>query len=252
MRTLSVTVVSISVLAIATAAFAAVNRVSVETKGEQRCILSNGIPDHETGQFPNSGNPNQISEQTVTFCVARSPEKGTVAEPARTIGIAKNGVTIRPGTADWYDSTSPRGHSRDRSSGWNLDGVGSGQLGVDFQNAHVGPLGDYHYHAMPDALKGTASETFVGYAADGFEIHYTGASAVSSWQLKSGSRATAPFGQFDGTYNQDFEHVAGSGNLDQCNGTEVDGKYLYFATDSYPFFPRCIYGTQITELGDGP
>lgn len=235
--------------AIATAAYAATNKVSVKNTAGDRCIISNGIPDHPTGQFPTNGNPNRISTQDVEFCVTRTPEKGNRAQRAATVGIAKNGVIIRPGTADWYDASSSRGHSRDRSSGWNLEGMGSGLLGLDFQNAHVGPEGDYHYHGMPDALKGSASETFVGYAADGFEIHYIGSSAKSSWQLKSGTRPTAPGGRYDGSYNQDFEFVAGSGNLDECNGAIIGGEYKYFATDAYPFFPRCLFGTEVTHYG---
>ena len=34
----------------------------------------------------------------------------------------------------------------------------------------------------------------------------------------------------------------GSGDLDECNGKFVDGQYKYFATDSFPFFPRCHWG----------
>ena len=42
----------------------------------------------------------------------------------KTVGIAKNGIIIRPGAADYFDASSPRGHSCNRSSGWNLDGMG--------------------------------------------------------------------------------------------------------------------------------
>ena len=252
MHKTSIVIGSVVAAAIATVAYAATNRVSVEEKGGERCILSNGIPDHATGSFPNRGNPNRISTQDIEFCVTRSPEKGSTARRAQYTGIMKNGILIRPGTADWYDASSSRGHSRDRSSGWNLDGMGpDNTLGIDAQNAHVDNRGIYHYHGMPDALKGTASETFVGYAADGFEIHYVGSAAQSSWQLKSGTRPTAPYGAYDGSYNQDFEYVAGSGNLDECNGASVDGKYMYFATDTYPYFSRCLYGTEISSYGGG-
>jgi hypothetical protein len=36
--------------------------------------------------------------------------------------------------------------------------------------------------------------------------------------------------------------VAGSGNLDECNGATVNGRNVYFATDTFPFFPRCFRG----------
>lgn len=56
----------------------------------------------------------------------------------------------------------------------------------------------------------------------------------------------------DGTFVQDWKYVEGSGDLDQCNGTMVDGEYRYYATDTYPFFPRCFRG-NVTEaaLGGG-
>ena len=81
----------------------------------------------------------------------------------------------------------------------------------------------------------------VGYAPDGFKIIYK-ASESSSWKLKTGSRTTAPWGKFDGSFEEDFEYVANSGSLDECNGRKLDGVYTYFATDKYPFFSRCFKG----------
>ncbi len=248
---LAITTVAFGVLS--AQANAATNQVSITEANGQRCMTSNGIPDHQTGQFPNSGNPHSISTQNTKLCVDATPVKGSNAQDLRgTIGFALNGVIIRPGTADWYDASSSRGHSRDRSSGWNLDGVGAREaLGLDSNNAHVGPDGEYHYHAPSDGILAAAQGTLIGYAADGHEIHYVGAGANPSWQLKSGTRGTAPGGQYDGTYNQDFEYVAGSGNLDKCNGGTLNGKYVYFATDTYPFFPRCAYGEISSDFKPG-
>ncbi|MEL6690365.1 MAG: YHYH protein [Pseudomonadota bacterium] len=55
-------------------------------------------------------------------------------------------------------------------------------------------------------------------------------------------------GAHDGTYEEDYEYVAGSGNLDECNGAMVNGQYMYFATDTYPFFPRCFTGTVSSDF----
>ena len=88
----------------------------------------------------------------------------------------------------------------------------------------------------------------VGYAADGFEIHYVGTSAQPSYRLLPGTRLGGPGGAHDGTYVEDWQYIAGSGNLDACNGATVNGQYVYFATDSYPFYPRCLYGTEITRF----
>ena len=82
---------------------------------------------------------------------------------------------------------------------------------------------------------------------DGFEIHYSGDRTVSSYRLKDGVRATAPGGANDGTYVQDWEYVEGAGNLDACNGAMVNGQYVYFATDTFPFFPHCLNGAEIME-----
>ncbi|MFK7879957.1 YHYH protein [Roseobacter sp.] len=224
-------------------------RAELKTGNDVHCISSDGLPDHETGQFPNSGNPHHIQRQEISVCLTSTPERGTRAQPVRVIGIAENGVLIRPGTADYYDATAPRGHSRDTSSGWNLDGMGARDLlGLDHQNAHVGPGGVYHYHGVAPALTDVGKDTRIGWAADGFEIHYLGAGGRSSYMLLTGARETTPGGLHDGTYNEDWVYVPGSGNLDDCNGGVINGQYIYVATDTYPFFPRCLYGTEITRI----
>lgn len=76
----------------------------------------------------------------------------------------------------------------------------------------------------------------------GFEIRYSPSMAISSWQLRSGTRLTQPGGPYDGRFEEDFVYHAGSGTLDECNGGMVNGTYTYFATDSYPYFPRCFKG----------
>ena len=236
------------------------NRVSMSVDKEQRCISSNGLPDHNTGTFPNSGNPNSISKQTINLCMPINPSKGNTAQQVRgSIGVALNGVQIRPGTADYYDASSRRGFSRDRSSGWNLEGLGARELlGMDNNNAHVDNRGLYHYHGVAPVIIKKLKDSLLGYAADGFPIHYLAEQYTSSYQLKSGIRATDPGGKHDGTYNQDWQFVKGTGDLDQCNGAFIEGKYRYFATDNYPFFPRCLWGEisadfiQKREAGQRP
>lgn len=221
------------------------NKSAITVKNGQRCILSNGLPDHATGRFPNQGNPNSIRAQSVRLCVPLKPRKGRHARKIRgSIGVALNGVQIRPGTADYYDPRSPRGFSRDRSSGWNLEGLGArNKLGMDQQNAHVDHRGLYHYHGVSSGLRKKARGTLIGYAADGFEIHYVGNRQASSYRLKKGTRPSGPGGRYDGTYVEDWRYVAGAGTLDQCNGGRLNGKFVYFATKTYPFFPRCLWGS---------
>ncbi|MCP4314523.1 MAG: YHYH protein [Hyphomicrobiales bacterium] len=226
-------------------AVAAGNWIEVTERSNQICIKSNDIPNHATGSFPNRGNPHTIRAQRIKVCVNASPVKGNRARNAGqgAVGIALNGVLIRPSTADYWDPSGPRGHSRNRSSGWNLEGMGAARmLGMDKANAHVDRRGAYHYHGKPVGALKTRGGTQVGYAADGFEIHYIGSRAKSGYRLKKGTRPSGPGGKYDGTYVQDWEFVGGSGRLDQCNGGTLNGKFVYFATNTYPFYPRCFWG----------
>ncbi|MEM7299629.1 MAG: YHYH protein [Pseudomonadota bacterium] len=240
---------ALTLTAISSQAMAASNSVSIKVVGNQRCMQSNGIPNHRTGTFPNRGNPHRISTQRIKLCVSTNPRKGSRARAVRgTVGFALNGIILRPGTADYYDPSSRRGFSRNRSSGWNLEGLGArDKLGMDSNNAHVDNRGIYHYHGPSAGMRRSAKGTLVGYAADGHEIHYLGSRVKSSYRLKSGTRPSGPGGRYDGTYNEDWAYVAGSGNLDRCNGGTLNGKYVYFATNQYPFFPRCVYG----RIGSG-
>lgn len=235
-------------------AFAAGNHVSITTSNGQRCIKGNGLPNHKTGRFPNRGNPNAIRAQNVSLCVALNPHKGSTPVDRRgPIGVALNGVQFRPSTAGYYDASSPRGHSRDPSSGWKLEGINPrNMLGMDFNNAHVGRAGLYHYHGVPKGLLRSVRNGLIGYAADGFPIYNAGSRDRSSYRLKSGTRPSGPGGKYDGTYKQDWIYVANAGTLDQCNGKTVNGKYRYYATKAYPYLPRCLWGTVSADFQRAP
>jgi hypothetical protein len=244
MRLASAVTSALALLLAASFAAADDNRVSVTVENGRRCVISNGLPDHATGTFPNRGNPHRIAEPNVHLCMPANPVKGAVANRSRgSIGVAVNGVQFRPGTADFYDPGSPRGFSRNPASGWNLEGLGARErLGMDGNNAHVDERGLYHYHGVPEALVMPGGDTLIGWAADGFEIHYDGGNQRSSWQLKPGNRPSGPRGRYDGTYEEDWVHVPGSGTLDECNGGMRDGRFVYYATDNFPFFPRYFWG----------
>ena len=217
------------------------------TEKEQRCIISDGVPDHETGPWRAGA---EVQKQDHKLCMDTTPElTGKITRNARISGITVTGIPLRPGTAEYYDASSDRGYSRDQSSGWNIEGIGG--LIMDAQNAHVDGGGMYHYHGIPTAVVDNLSDTLFAYAADGFEMHYIGDKAKSSWQLKGGERESGPGGLHDGTYVQDYEFIAGSGTLDECNGTMVEGKYVYYATNTFPFFPRCFKGTVSSDFIGG-
>ena len=235
--------------------------VTITVDGETISITGNGIPDHETGTFPNSGNPNAISAQDVAVTLARTATY--VGEPTsiKVFGISLGGVPFDPGTAE-----------RDPSTGTPIEAFNSGvfNAGEDFNNAHVQPDGTYHYHGIPTSLAdlgGATHGTLVGFAADGFPVYTLfgydvpgdANSAVralsSSWQLRDGERAAGePEGAYNGDYTSDFVFVEGSGDLDECNGLFTvtpdfpEGTYAYFITDDFPYIPRCVMG-QITMEG---
>jgi len=220
------------------------NKIDIKVNGSQRCFSTNGIPDHPTGKFPNRGNPHTISEQEVYVCITTSPVKKKTMIPIKgTLGIAINGVQFRPNTAGSWDPDSRRGYSRHGDRNWTVDIFGArGKLGLDFNNAHVGRGGLYHYHGIATDLTKTSGSSLVGYAGDGFEMHYIGNRKQSGWVLKEGNRPSGPLGRYDGTYNEDYIYIGGPDKLDRCNGGELSGKYVYFVTNTYPYLPRCIYG----------
>jgi hypothetical protein len=240
------------------------NEVSITIEGDKRVITSNGIPDHVTGRFPNADNPNGLSAQHYRFTMPLKPAIAASPTPLvrQPFGIAVNGVLFDPGTAEMWHN--------DRESGWHYDALGEAfSLGLDANNAHVQPNGAYHYHGIPVALLqrlsgGKAQMTLIGWAADGFPIYAKwgcrdakdAASPIvrlrSSYRLKAGSRPTAhgqPGGKYDGIFVEDFEYVAGSGDLDECGGrTGVtpefpDGTYYYVLTEDFPFVSRAFRGT---------
>ena len=237
--------------------------VTVTVDGETRTMMSNSLPNHETGEFPNSGNPNEISEQELVF---EFPSTGTYtgsASFAQTPGVALNGVTFEPGTAETATCDSGENYRIEALQDlWDL--------GLDFNNAHVQPGGQYHYHGVSellvDAFDSDEDLALVGFAADGFLMVYSKSGAYeSSYVLSTAERSgtdcliSGPGGTVvdlegttpDGTYTSDFDYVDGAGDLDECNGTEIDGEYVYFLTDEYPYIPRCLMGEAAAGPADG-
>ncbi|MBW3096144.1 YHYH protein [Pseudohoeflea coraliihabitans] len=227
-----------------TIALAAKGSARITKSGGSICLASDGLPDHGTGRFPNRNNPHAMRAQNIRVCVPANPQKTGHAQTLRgSIGFALNGVMIQPGTADYYDPRSPRKHSRNGNRNWKLDGMGAGrQLGLDTNNAHVDHRGLYHYHGKPTGFLSQASSSLIGFAADGFEIHYVGGAARSGYTLKPGQRDGGPGGRHDGTYVQDWRFTGGPDTLDKCNGGTFGGKFVYFLTDTYPYYPPCLWG----------
>lgn len=235
------------------------SQVSVTIGGSHRIIESNGLPDHEPGEFPRRGNPNAIQTQAYQFRIPLRPEVNLRATPSNFayFGVALNGVPFEPGTAEFWNG--------DRQ--WNYEAKsGAIDLGLDEHDAHVQPNGAYHYHGLPTGLikrLGGDEKTMrlIGYAADGFPIYTdrgysdprdtrSGLKKMrSSYRLKSGRRAGGPGGAHDGTFTADYEYQPGSGDLDECNGRfgvtpeHPQGIYHYYVTDEFPYIGRQWRGT---------
>jgi hypothetical protein len=254
------------------------NEVTITVEGDLRVIRTNSLPNHETGEFPNDGNPHSISENDAEYSVPATPAAaatttsvlGSDNRPEYKFGIATNGIVFDPVTAEFW--------KRDASTGWNIEAIGTLNLGLDENQAHVQPDGTYHYHGVPHGLisseDGSSHSVLYGYAADGFPIYIvygtsdpndSGSSVTSmrpSYRLMtSGKRPVpdgGPGGDWDGTYTQDYEYVDGLGDLDECNGRtgitpdHPEGVYHYFITDSFPFHPRCFKGAPNSSFKLGP
>lgn len=233
-------------------------------------VATNAIPNHPAGPFPNAGNPNSISAQDDEFTFASDPaDSGSVSELeiAFAFGLAINGIVFDPIAAEYYNN--------DANSGWNYDPLGGGRdLGLDDSFAHVQPDGTYHYHGVPqgllDVLAADNQVTLIGYASDGFPIYakwgYSDADDANSavvelavsYQLKAGTRPSGPGGEYDGTFVEDYEYVADSGDLDECNGRfgvtpeYPNGIYHYYVTEDFPNIPRCSRGATDSSFAKGP
>jgi hypothetical protein len=236
-----------------------------------RTVTANGLPDHEVGVFPNPGNPNTISRQTVQATMPFVPVNSGTANRITIVGFALNGVKFDPGTGGACDNAG----ACDLGAGtgmWRIEALGqtSFNFGTDMNNAHVQPNGEYHYHGMPERmLTGQQGPRLVGFALDGFPIYarlgYSAAMDATSmvrpmtgsYRLKATPDANRPAVTTYpmGAFVQDYEYAAGSGDLDECNGrTGVtpefpQGTYHYYITDTYPFIGRCVKGTATNTGG---
>ncbi len=245
---------------------------------EVRSLSANGLPDHEVGTFPNANNPTAISEQSVEFDFPLSPEISSQSGiDTMVVAYALNGVKFEVGTAGACNDAGdcdPIGNG----GTWRMEAVGDNafDFGNDESNGHVQPTGAYHYHGIPEGylikLGQGEAMTLVGWAVDGFPIYArygysTATDPTSAIKLVTGSyalKSTPDAGRPDvsiyplGAFTQDYEYVAGSGDLDECNGrTGVtpefpDGIYHYYLTDTFPFGQRCVKGTAIDGGGFGP
>jgi len=242
--------------------------MTTDQNTDTRTITANSIPEHKIGQFPNSGNPNTVSQQPKTYNIDLTPSKASTTKSAQgsAFGILFSGVEVDPFTAEFFIGTNGANME------WNYNALTTTvQLGTDCNNAHVQPSGKYHYHGTPNAylddLNVDGSQMVkVGYAADGYPIYYkygydnSGTNIIelaSGYQLKNtergGNGSTAPDGCPDGSFFQDYEYISSGTLLDECNGrtgktTDSVSEYYYVITDNFPSSPLCFSGTPSADF----
>jgi YHYH protein len=255
--------------------------------GASRNLVGNGVPNHSTtgGSFATD-----LSTQSVTQSFSLTPTVNTNSTKVAPSGFAVNSVKLDPGTAGTClssASSSGVGGGCDAAGNggpWIMEALGNSSpwifgFGTDSSNGHVQPNGQYHYHGMPNGLitklnaSSSSAMTLVGLALDGFPIYarYGYANAMDpnsalkvmtgSYQTKSTPDSGRPSVSIFpmGAFTQDWQYVANSGDLDECNGRfgvtpeYPKGIYHYFITDTYPFIQRCVKGTpSATTQGSGP
>jgi len=208
-------------------------QVQVTCNNTTFVVQSNGIPNFEFVRTT----PNDLAAQTYTWEMPLQPQPAAVPSDVPLggpVAVAVNGIPI------FGPTESPQDDYADPY----LDGL------LDYCNGHTAQRGDYHYHARPDCIFAHFNGQVDGqvglvmaYAFDGYPIlapylcqdeACTSVKEVrSSWQRTQDLRNSWDAHQY----------VAGSGDLDQCNGqTFADGSYAYFATDTFPYFIGCYHG----------
>jgi len=233
--------------------------VSITVDGNQCVITTNNIPNHDFNDS-SAAFATDVSEVATEVRVPIEPafaSTTTAISLTTDNAIMLNGVKLDLLAAACYNVGDGKIGCNDINQAWRFDPMSPlNQFGTDVHNAHTQPTGAYHYHGNPQALfdqDPNSESPLIGFAADGFPIfgsyiddNGTVRAATSSYQLKQGSRPSSaddPGGNYDGTYRDDYEYVAGSGDLDECNGMMWKGFYGYYVINEYPWVLACYKGT---------
>ena len=230
------------------------SKTVVTVKNGIRKMVTNALPNHKTGEYPRRGNPNTISAQNRSYIFPVNPKFKGKPTWVREPGVALNGVKFEPGTAEVVICETGENYRVEAFQ----DLI---NLGLDFNHAHVQPTGAYHYHGSPTSVIENFDDgkdlVHIGFAHDGFPIYYSKSGAYSSsYKLLDGTREgedctyTNPKrtidvnvdDNHDGTYGSDYKFETGLGDLDECNGTTINGKYVYLVTNDFPYVSRCLMG----------
>lgn len=254
-------------------------------------VSTHNVPDWIPVGYDWPNNPWSPESQNFVFKITLNPAEkigAKIPTPYGHIGIWTNGVSIyNPKDAkSWEDEDI-----------WYQNAFYFEHLLMEtFDDClgHPNNMHEYHLHVNPTCLyddtDGSQHAPIVGYAFDGFPIYGAYGYAnedgtgpikriLSSYRLRNiTDRTTLPDGSILpaasygpplvvyplGAYLEDFEYIAGLGDLDQYNGRFCvtpeypDGTYAYFITleaDLEPAFPYVLgshfFGT-VQQGNTGP
>jgi hypothetical protein len=244
------------------------------------------IPGYDIG--PWAGNPNQPANQNFLFKITRAPQKNTSAPietPLGHIGVWRNGVSV-------FNAKDARSYNNKNI--WHQNAIVVEGSSFDDCLGHPAPNGEYHHHLNPICLYDQNNKTehspIIGYAFDGFPIYgaygfanpdstgsitrmrssyrlrdITDRSALVTGSLPTSDQGPTISAQYPlGYYVEDFEYVAGLGDLDEHNGRFAvtpeypQGTYAYFMTVDesgtavYPYTLGPTYYGTVPAGNTGP
>jgi YHYH protein/Secretion system C-terminal sorting domain len=248
-------------------------------------VSASCIPGYSIG--PWAGNPNTPANQNFVYKITRNPVQNTgtaINTGLGHIGVWINGVSI----------FNPRdGMSYNNQNVWHQNAIVVEGPSFDNCLGHPAPNGEYHHHLNPTCLYNdsltTVHSPIIGWAFDGFPVYgaygyantngtggiarmqssYHPRSITTRVTLPNGTTASSPGPVVSamyplGYYVEDFEYIAGSGDLDEHNGRFCItpdyplGKYCYFVTlDSnlvaaYPYTVGLTYYGTVPAGNTGP
>ena len=248
------------------------NVQTVQYSATQVYISCTCIPGYSIG--PWAGNPNVPLNQNFVFKITRNPVQNTGV--LTTIGLGHTGV--------WTNGVSifnvSDAMSYNNAGVWYRNAYFWEGSGFDACLGHPQQQGEYHHHVSPTCLYNDADSThhspLLGYAFDGFPVY--GAYAYSNPNDNTSAIKRIKSSYIDTTTNlrtngpavsvtspagcfiQDFQYVAGTGDLDARNGRFCitpeypAGIYAYFVTidnNRNPVFPYTFYGTYYGVVQSG-
>jgi len=230
--------------------------VVIESSESDCTLISNGIPNHDFNDSETGSFAHEVIETSYNVTLDRSPETAatvTAFKNGEDEGIMLNGVPIAILTSTCWDDDCE----------WRENPFyGPKSRSIDSNHAHSNSNGEYHYHGNPKDLydsSGLSESAVVGYAADGFPIYgpyFLDSSTdsirevTSSYVLQTGDRpgdgtegSAGPGGTYTGEWREDYVYTQGEGDLDECNGMELNGQYAYYVTTTFPYLLSCFKGT---------